>query len=73
MSKLNQRVEFPLRIDMKPYVHKGSSQENDNLVYELKSVIVHMGTPYGGHYEAFIWDNMYEKPWEPKEYTAEIP
>lgn len=54
MSKLNQRVEFPLRIDMKPYVHKGSSQENDNLVYELKSVIVHMGTPYGGHYEAFI-------------------
>jgi len=32
-----------------------------------------MGTPYGGHYEAFIWDNMYEKPWEPKEYTAEVP
>jgi len=42
-------------------------------MYELKSVIVHMGTPYGGHYEAFIRDNMGEKPWYPKEYVGEVP
>lgn len=50
-----------------------AAQLEDNLIYELKSVIVHMGTPYGGHYEAFIRDNMNEKPWNPKPYEAEIP
>ena len=50
-----------------------AAQLEDNLIYELKSVIVHMGTPYGGHYEAFIRDNMNEKPWNPKPYEAEVP
>jgi ubiquitin C-terminal hydrolase len=54
IRKLNTKVEFPLKIDMKPYIMTGSNQENDNLEYELKSIIVHLGTPSGGHYMAYI-------------------
>ena len=38
---------------------------NDDLQYELKQVIIHIGSAHGGHYKTYIRDDMGEKPWNP--------
>ena len=75
--KLNTKFEFPMTLDMSPYLaHPEWQQEEDTLkrqdtvdqirttsfrglqnsrgTYSLQSVIVHSGTPYCGHYYAFV-------------------
>ena len=32
--------------------------------YELKSIVIHRGGPYGGHYHAFIRDDLGEGNWD---------
>lgn len=55
--KLNNEIEFPLVLDMSPYIStKDIPEENKDLSYEyeLMAVLVHSGNASFGHYYAFI-------------------
>ena len=52
--KVNDRFEYPLELDMSPYLEPDTSEKPEDTIYELKSIIIHRGGPYGGHYHAFI-------------------
>jgi len=36
-------------------------------------MIIHMGNAHGGHYKAFIRDDMGEKPWDPALLNEPLP
>ena len=51
-EKINDYYEFPLELDMNKY--KSEINKNENNIYILKSIVVHMGNCENGHYYAFI-------------------
>jgi len=53
MVKINDRFEFPDRVDLSKYLSK-DADKNIKYVYRLHSVLVHSGDLHGGHYCAFI-------------------
>jgi len=52
MVKINDRHEFPLSIDLKPFLIQEAQHEP--WVYKLHGVLVHSGDLHGGHYFALI-------------------
>lgn len=52
MVKINDRHEFPLGIDLRPFVV--SEVQHEDWVYRLHGVLVHSGDLHGGHYFALI-------------------
>ena len=48
---------------MSPYVSDEVKQNPEALVYELKSIIIHRGGAYGGHYFAYIKDDLKAGNW----------
>ena len=50
--KINDRYEFPLTIDLRPYMSDPESREPQ--IYHLHGVLVHAGDTHGGHYCAFL-------------------
>lgn len=52
MVKINDRHEFPLQIDLAPFVEK--ERRNESWLYHLHGVLVHSGDLHGGHYFSFI-------------------
>lgn len=84
--KINSKFEFPLELDMKDYLLAESSLNSSNdeknldkaakedTKYELYAIIIHRGTPYSGHYFAYIRDLNNEGNWnleELAEFTKE--
>ena len=61
--KINDRFEFPLEINLKDYVDADCVDSPDAFDYELKSIIIHSGGCYGGHYIAYIKDDLKEGNW----------
>lgn len=57
--KVNDRFEFPLELDMGPYIE----EEAQNLIYDLTAVIIHRGNAHGGHYHAYFRDLLDEADW----------
>ena len=59
-KKLNDRFEYPLELEMSKYMNEEakSTLSNDELIYELKSIVIHRGGAHGGHYYAFIKDDL---------------
>jgi ubiquitin carboxyl-terminal hydrolase 7 len=53
MVKINDRFEFPERVDLSKYLSKDADR-SIKYVYRLHSVLVHSGDLHGGHYCAFI-------------------
>jgi hypothetical protein len=54
--KLTDRVEFPQRIDLRPYTKTGygaAGADAEHEWYRLVAAIVHIGTVSGGHYYAY--------------------
>eukprot|EP00043_Microstomoeca_roanoka_P014818 m.147547 g.147547 ORF g.147547 m.147547 type:complete len:1113 (+) comp16116_c0_seq1:302-3640(+) len=49
--KINDRFEFPERVDLSRFLE---NPESMSAKYSLQAVLVHSGTTYGGHYTAFI-------------------
>jgi len=45
------------------YLDPESIENPENTFYELKSIIIHRGGTYGGHYHAYIQDEMCEGDW----------
>jgi ubiquitin carboxyl-terminal hydrolase 40 len=60
-KKINDKFEFPLELDMTQFCESGGSLE-----YELKSIVVHRGGPYGGHYFAYMRDDLGQGNWDLK-------
>ena len=52
--KVNDRFEYPLELDVSPFLDPEALENPENCIYELKSVIIHRGGAYGGHYHAYI-------------------
>lgn len=66
--KVNDIHEYPLELDISPYLEKSEEaqalKQNPDLVnYELKAIVIHKGGPYGGHYHAYIRDDLKEGVW----------
>ena len=36
---------------------------SDELIYELKAIVIHRGGPYGGHYYAYMKDDLKQGNW----------
>ncbi|ORX47578.1 cysteine proteinase [Piromyces finnis] len=53
MVKINDRFEFPDRVDLSKYLSK-DADKSKKYIYRLHSVLVHSGDLHGGHYCAFI-------------------
>ena len=58
--KLDDKFTYPMEIDMSKYMTDDSKKElsEDELIYELKSIVVHSGSAHGGHYYAYAKDDM---------------
>jgi len=71
-KKLNDKFTFPLELDVTPYMEfPKDSPEN---LYELKAIVIHSGGAYGGHYHAYIHDELEEGNWDikiPEKYASE--
>ena len=70
-KKINQRFEYPLELDMSKYLDNSPDcpafeqvKDSDQTMYELKSIVIHRGGPYGGHYHAYIKDDLSEGNWD---------
>jgi hypothetical protein len=66
-SKVGDRLEFPVVLDMKPYTRaqerdSSSNSNSDSTVYELNSVVIHEGTADFGHYFCFARPDLKKKP-----------
>ena len=63
--KLNNKFEFPLEINMKEFCDINEKNINEEeYLYELYGVIMHSGTPFSGHYYAYIRDMTGQGKWE---------
>ncbi len=51
--KLDHVCSFPDTLDMSKYVTEIPAED---ALYELYSVVIHLGGAYGGHYHAYIRD-----------------
>ncbi|KAI8337200.1 hypothetical protein BC941DRAFT_427009 [Chlamydoabsidia padenii] len=56
MVKINDRHEFPLSIDLEPYLDESADRSSSH-EYVLHGVLVHSGDLSGGHYFAFVKPN----------------
>ncbi|KAF9903570.1 hypothetical protein BX616_001592, partial [Lobosporangium transversale] len=57
MVKINDRHEFPLNIDLAPFVEDSEEKQKagpDGFKYTLHGVLVHSGDLHGGHYFALL-------------------
>ena len=52
--KINDRYEFPLEIDLSPYLDQEATDLNESWNYKLHGVLVHSGDVHGGHYFVLI-------------------
>ncbi|XP_028394240.1 ubiquitin carboxyl-terminal hydrolase 44-like [Dendronephthya gigantea] len=58
-GKIVSHVQFDMKLDMKPYCHElyFESYTDEDFVYKLSGVIIHMGTGFdAGHYVAYCWN-----------------
>ncbi|KAF6001042.1 hypothetical protein F1559_001836 [Cyanidiococcus yangmingshanensis] len=54
MVKINDRYEFYPEIKLGEFVDGSAGPEDDEYIYVLHAVLVHMGDVHGGHYHAYI-------------------
>jgi ubiquitin carboxyl-terminal hydrolase 34 len=64
-SKINDRFEFPTKLDMRPYTidhltstESGTETPSNHDIFELVGVLVHTGTAESGHYYSYIRDRL---------------
>lgn len=56
-KKINDRFQFPLQLDMEPYLDVISSSQGYPVRYELCGVLVHSGNAFVGHYYCILRDS----------------
>lgn len=55
--KINDRLEFPRRINLDRYLAPDSPQQGQSQEFLLHAVFVHSGDSHGGHYYVYICDD----------------
>lgn len=55
--QVNDFCEFPVRLDMSPYMKQKSGDD----IYILEGILVHSGTAESGHYYSFVKEGVAEK------------
>jgi len=60
--KLDKHVQFPLLLDMGPFVARGSeparkTMGDTGLYYRLTGIVRHQGSVTSGHYQAIVWQD----------------
>lgn len=51
---------------MAEYLDAEAIEDPENTHYELKTILIHSGGAYGGHYHAYIQDDLKEGNWHLK-------
>ena len=63
--KIDSKFTFGLELDVSTFSEKPDAYvSEDERVYELCAVIIHKGDAFGGHYKAYIRDNLKEGDWK---------
>lgn len=64
-KKINDKFEFGLELDMTPFIDEEllDKTQVDERMYELKAIVIHRGGPYGGHYFAYMKDDLKQGNW----------
>ena len=64
MSKLNNRFTFPDVLDLSSICHpKDDGGNPDDCVYDLQSIVIHMGEYGVGHYYAYVRPDVQSELW----------
>ena len=63
MSKLNSRLSFPAELDLNEFCSGSTEIEHEGALYDLQSVIVHVGEYASGHYYAYVRPDIREDVW----------
>lgn len=61
-KKINSRFEFPLELNMTPYIDE--IKQGEIYDYELNALVIHRGDCYRGHYISYIRDLLKEGHWD---------
>jgi ubiquitin carboxyl-terminal hydrolase 40 len=61
---VNDKFSYPLEINMAKYLSDDIPKQEGEYIYELKSIIIHRGGAFGGHYFAYIKDDLEEGHWD---------
>ena len=59
--KLNDYCEFPMKINMNPYMSEQSTDINNE--YKLVGIVIHRGVADSGHYYSFIQERENDNEW----------
>eukprot|EP00934_Nitzschia_sp_Nitz4_P004264 Nitzschia sp. Nitz4//scaffold212_size37733//1873//3071//NITZ4_007728-RA/size37733-augustus-gene-0.5-mRNA-1//1//CDS//3329542007//4254//frame0 len=65
MKKLNDKIEFPTELDLSDAVKSdGATSPNDQLlIYDLQSIVVHKGLFETGHYYSYVRPDLNQNRW----------
>jgi ubiquitin C-terminal hydrolase len=63
-KKINDKFEFPMELDVGAYVDQTVKVDPEDSIYELKAIVIHRGGPYGGHYYAYMKDDLAQGNWD---------
>ena len=53
-TKINDKFEFPLQLDIKKICLQNENQNDEDFLYDLNGIIIHKGVATGGHYFSYI-------------------
>ncbi len=54
LEKNNKLVEFPIELDMSPFVSKMCRNSMGRAIYTLNGIVEHSGRLNSGHYTAYV-------------------
>ena len=63
MSKINSRFAFPAELDLGEVCAGLTEQEEAGAVYDLQSIVVHIGEYGAGHYYSYVRPDIREDVW----------
>ena len=53
--KINDKFTYPLELNVADFIDSDSHLPIEECIYELKSIVIHRGSAFGGHYHAFVY------------------
>ena len=63
MTKLNNRFSFPDVLDLSSLCKLGENEDEDAAIYDLQSVVIHMGEYGVGHYYSYVRPDIKSNTW----------
>jgi ubiquitin C-terminal hydrolase len=67
INKLNHAITFPSQLDLTsvvaPEEDRASDDSNDDCIYELQAVVVHVGEYHSGHYYSYVRPDVRTNDW----------